>query len=254
MTYSTRDIRRPSDRTDVVPSGRRKASTSSLQRKSKIRCRESVTRSTKMNSSGPTKPSVKSSSRSGARLGGRARVDLSLRFRFAVTVMLGKERRAKHSRFAFYTHYIAELPGRRYELAPGEVLRMNPNTGTLPMFRTRTDADITLGIYNRHFILIRDDDPDGNPWGLSFVRMFDMAGASGLFHQPADLAQAHFNGWSYDDGRKEYLPLYEAKMLNIFDHRFSTYRGATQKQLNKGRRQHLSMYPQFASRLSRRLA
>ena len=45
---------------------------------------------------------------------------------------------------------------------------MNPNTGTLPMFRTRVDADITLGIYRRHPVLIRDDDPDGNPWGLSF--------------------------------------------------------------------------------------
>ncbi len=42
---------------------------------------------------------------------------------------------------------------------------MNPNTGTLPMFRTRVDADITLGIYRRHPILIRDGDPAVNPWG-----------------------------------------------------------------------------------------
>lgn len=31
-----------------------------------------------------------------------------------------------------------------------------------------------------------------------------------------------------------YLPLYEAKMLHQFDHRFSTYEGATQAQLNVG--------------------
>jgi hypothetical protein len=31
-----------------------------------------------------------------------------------------------------------------------------------------------------------------------------------------------------------YLPLYEAKMLHQFDHRFSTYDGATEKQLNVG--------------------
>ena len=31
-----------------------------------------------------------------------------------------------------------------------------------------------------------------------------------------------FNGWSYEGGT-EYLPLYEAKMLGHFDHRFSTY-------------------------------
>ena len=102
------------------------------------------------------------------------------------------------------------------------------------MFRTRADADITLGIYRRHPVLIRDDDPDGNPWGLSFARLFDMANDSGLFHQPDDFADDEFNGWSYKRDGKEYVPLYEAKMLSHFDHRFSTYRGATQAQLNIG--------------------
>ena len=35
-------------------------------------------------------------------------------------------------------------------------------------------------------------------------------------------------------GEDRYLPLYEAKMLHQFDHRFSTYEGATQNQLNVG--------------------
>jgi hypothetical protein len=55
-----------------------------------------------------------------------------------------------------------------------------------------------------------------------------------LFQQPDDLADATFNGWSYKRAGKEYLPLYEAKMLSHFDHRYATYRGATQAQLNKG--------------------
>ncbi|GAB37963.1 hypothetical protein [Gordonia sputi] len=103
-----------------------------------------------------------------------------------------------------------------------------------PMFRSRKDADITLGIYSRHPVLIRDDAPDGNPWGLSFARLFDMANDSGLFHTPDDLADADFNGWSYERGGKEYVPLYEAKMLGHFDHRYATYKNATQAQLNKG--------------------
>jgi hypothetical protein len=61
-----------------------------------------------------------------------------------------------------------------------------------------------------------------------------MANDSGLFHQPSDFAAAKFNGWSYRGAEHEYLPLYEAKMLGHFDHRFSTYDGATQAQLNKG--------------------
>ena len=126
------------------------------------------------------------------------------------------------------------MPSRRFELAADEVLKLNPNTGTLPMFRTRIDADITLGIYRRHPVLIRDDDPDGNPWGLSFGTLFHMANDSGLFHQPEDFSDDEFNGWSYERDGKEYVPLYEAKMLSHFDHRFSTYRGATQAQLNVG--------------------
>ena len=60
-----------------------------------------------------------------------------------------------------------------------------------------------------------------------------MANDSGLFQQPDDLNAQAFNGWSYE-GDTEYVPLYEAKMLGHFDHRFSTYHDATQAQLNVG--------------------
>jgi len=160
--------------------------------------------------------------------------DVHHSFRFALTVMTGSHRTPERTRFAFLTRHIADLAGRRFELAPAEVLKMNPNTGTLPMFRTRIDADITLGIYNRHSVLIRDDDADGNPWGLTFGTLFHMANDAGLFLQQHDLHEAHFDGWSYEMAHKKYVPVYEAKMLSIFDHRFSTYEGATQAQLNVG--------------------
>jgi len=155
-------------------------------------------------------------------------------FRFAVTAMGGVGRTAPRTRFAFYTRYLTDVPPRRFALAPSEVLTMNLNTGTLPMFRTRADADITLGIYQRHPVLIEDGVPDGNPWGLSFTRLFDMANDSGVFVPPDALGDADFNGWSYQRDGAEFVPLYEAKMLSHYDHRFSTYRDATQAQLNKG--------------------
>lgn len=157
--------------------------------------------------------------------------DVHHAYRFAVTTMTGARRTVRRTKFAFLNRHISDVPEKRFQLAAKEVLALNPNTGTLPMFRSRKDADITLGIYSRHPVLIRDDDPDGNPWGLSFARLFDMANDSGLFHTPDDLADAKFNGWSYKFGLKEYLPLYEAKLLWHFDHRFATYRGATAAQL-----------------------
>jgi hypothetical protein len=157
--------------------------------------------------------------------------DVHHAFRFALTVMTGAERRITKSRFAFLVRKIADISSKRFSLASEESLLMNPNTGTLPMFRSRIDADITLGIYRRLPILIRDADSDGNPWGLTFSRLFDMANDSHLFNQAEDLAGKHFNGWSFDEADEEYLPLYEAKLLSHFDHRFSTYRGATAAQL-----------------------
>lgn len=155
-------------------------------------------------------------------------------YRFSASCFTGS--RTPDTRLAFLIRHIADVPARRFELAPEEVLLLNPNTGTLPAFRTRRDAEITLGIYRRHPILIREGDPDGNPWGLSFMTMFHMANDSGLFRTAEWLEQegAEFDGWAWHRLNTKWLPLYEAKILSHWDHRFSTYRDATQAQLNVG--------------------
>lgn len=164
---------------------------------------------------------------------GKFFVDVNNRPRFAITALTGARWTVERAQLALVIRKIEEVPERRFELTPEEVWTLNPNTGTLPMCRARADAEITLGIYRRHPVLIRDDGGQ-NPWGLSFSRLFDMANDSGLFQQPEALADADFDGWSYHRGGIEYLPLYEAKMLGHFDHRFGTYRDATQAQINKG--------------------
>ena len=54
-------------------------------------------------------------------------------------------------------------PPRRFTLAPDEVLLLNPNTGTLPVFRTRATPRSRSACYRRHPVLIRDGGR--NPWG-----------------------------------------------------------------------------------------
>lgn len=159
-------------------------------------------------------------------------------FRFAVTSMSGGEV-IREVRLAFYTRYVEDVEPRRFALAAEEVLLLNPNTGTLPVFRTRRDAEITLTCYRRHPVLIRDGQPIANPWGLRFSQgLFNMASDSGEFRTAEDLASlapnAAFDGWAYVDGDRRWLPLYEAKMLSHWNHRYATYHDATQAQLNKG--------------------
>jgi len=57
------------------------------------------------------------------------------------------------------------------------------------------------------------------------MRMFDMANDSGLFRTKEDLERDGFElrGNRFVLGEQVHLPLYEAKMMHQFDHRFATY-------------------------------
>jgi len=162
-------------------------------------------------------------------------------FRFAVSSMTGGEK-VRAVALAFYTRYVTDVASRRFVLASDEILLLNPNTGTLPLFRTRRDAEITLACYRRHPVLIRNGATHGNPWGLRFSRLFDMANDSGSFVTAEQLEQlgADFDGWAWQKGEQHWLPLYEAKMLSHWNHRFSTYAEASKAQLNKGTLPHLA--------------
>ncbi len=116
-----------------------------------------------------------------------------------------------HARFAFFLTQVDQLHDRQrtFTLTPADLARVNPNTRTVPVFRTRQDAALTQKIYERVPVLVNDRTGE-NPWGITFVRMFDMANDSGLFHTRPD------------DGL---LPLYEAKLFHQYDHRWATFDG-----------------------------
>jgi hypothetical protein len=87
-------------------------------------------------------------------------------------------------KFRFFAHNTLDLsdPERIIELTPQDLQLINPNTHTCPIFRTRKDAEITRKVYRSIPVLLREGDPAGNPWGVSFLRLFDMANDSPLFH------------------------------------------------------------------------
>ncbi|BBX24037.1 hypothetical protein MTER_34480 [Mycolicibacter terrae] len=149
------------------------------------------------------------------------------RFKFCLLTLVGRDEREPAADFAFFAHDPTDLqrPNVRFALSPEELTVLNPNTGTCPVFRSRRDAEITLGIYRRVPILVREGDPDGNPWGISFMRMFDMSNDSHLFHSREELEVDGWvlNGNVFERGENRMLPLYEAKMIHHYDHRWATY-------------------------------
>jgi hypothetical protein len=132
---------------------------------------------------------------------------------FGLLTLGGAELAFDSMEFCFNVWTVEEMmdPERRYVLAANDLAILNPNTRTLPTFRTAADAELTKSIYRRVPVLLREDDPNGNPWGVSFLRMFDLTNDSHLFR---------------DERASSSLPLYEAKLVHLFNHRWATYDGS----------------------------
>lgn len=158
-------------------------------------------------------------------------------FKYALLTVSGADSRTPEPLFAFSCRRIEDTRKleRRYPLTDDDIRLMNPNTRTCPVFRTRADAEVTKRIYSRVPILINEPLRQ-NPWRIEPRRMLHMSEDSHLFESLGDLEdrEASLAGTCFKQGRETYLPLYEAKMMHHYDHRYATYDGATQANINEG--------------------
>ncbi|MBP2447002.1 Eco57I restriction-modification methylase domain-containing protein [Rhizobium leguminosarum] len=150
-------------------------------------------------------------------------------FKFCV-LTLAKDNK-QPAEFAFFLRQVTALEDerRRFCLSPKQISRINPNTKTAPVFRSERDAELAAKIYDRVPVLIDEGrGMEGNLWGIEFRQgLFNMTSESALFRTAADLSKAGLtrDGMRWHDGRQHYVPLYEAKMIHQFDHRWATYQG-----------------------------
>ena len=151
--------------------------------------------------------------------------DVDSRFKFCALVFGGDERQFDQTMCAFFLHDTRAVndPQRCFPLTPSDFSRVNPNTGTAPVFRTRRDADITRRIYETHPVLVdRSSTEERRSWPVRYHTMFHMTNDSRLFRTAAQLDADGFyrvpgNRWKKGDELR--LPLYEGKMVQAFDHR-----------------------------------
>ena len=127
---------------------------------------------------------------------------------------------------AFYLHDISERddPERCFPLTAESFARVNPNTGTAPIFRTRRDAALTTAIYGRLPVLVdRSSGAEVKAWPVNYATMFHMTNDSGLFRTHAELEEREgtypIGGNRFASPAGEWVPLYEGKMVQAFDHR-----------------------------------
>jgi N-6 DNA Methylase len=160
------------------------------------------------------------------------------RFKFCLLTVGQAKTGPEAINLSFFSRTLEEFGDKRrhFTLTPAQILELNPNTATSPIFRTESDAVLTRKLYHAVPVLIRErsDHPDGddNPWGITFQRLFDMSTDSKHFETAQELAHQGFHregqDWRHLDGRR-YVPLFEAKMIHHFDHRFGSYAGLTER-------------------------
>jgi len=145
-------------------------------------------------------------------------------FKFCCLVFGGSARSIAAADFVFFARDVEQLADSRNHipLSNDDLKLLNPNTRTCPIFRTRRDAALTKQIYGNAPVLIdRARKSGGNPWGVRFLRMFDQTNDAELFITAEELVQQGCKrfGSEWRKGKHRWLPLYEAKMVQAYDHR-----------------------------------
>jgi hypothetical protein len=152
--------------------------------------------------------------------------DVYYRFKFCAYVAGGPGRTFDSASFGFFIRDLAEIsdPERVFPITADEISRINPNSGTAPIFRSRRDKEITSGIYARLPVLVDRESGDA-VWSVRYATMFHMANDSSRFRTRPELEGDEgawpIGGNRFQSAAGEWVPLYEGKMVQAFDHRAS---------------------------------
>ncbi|MHC4620754.1 MAG: Eco57I restriction-modification methylase domain-containing protein [Planctomycetota bacterium] len=150
--------------------------------------------------------------------------DVHRSYKFSVLLFGGSHRKTSAADFVFFAHEMQEIKhdNRHVSLSTDDFKLLNPNTRTCPVFRSERDAELTKAIYRRVPVLLDQRRHEGgNPWGIRYMLMFHQSFDAAHFQHAKKLQQKGFrlHGNHWRKGKDIYLPLYEAKMLQAYDHR-----------------------------------
>jgi hypothetical protein len=151
--------------------------------------------------------------------------------RFALTTIVGAEQRIEAVRFLFQGKSLDQLNDseRIFTLSTDEITLLNPNTLTCPIFQSKFDSELAKKIYSRISVLVREGSNQSNelnPWNIKFLQgTHNMSTDSHEFKNYRELVEDGFNcvGNIFSKGAEEYLPLYESKMIQIYNHRHGDF-------------------------------
>jgi len=147
------------------------------------------------------------------------------RMKFSLLTLKGTDEQSEiAAKFAFFLYHPddLQLEDKIFELTAEDFYLLNPNTKTCPIFRTKTDAELTRKLYNQTQVII-NDELGINPLNISFGTMFhSMNHASLLFTDDYfNKGNYQFFGNRFYKTNETFHPLVEGKSFAQYDHRFA---------------------------------
>lgn len=151
-------------------------------------------------------------------------------FKFSL-VTLARGRVTSAPLFAFNLTNPSEIFSNAYNLSYDDIVRVNPNTFTCPVFTTPTDADVVRKTYANAGLFSSADDR-GFASEIALHRMFNATTDQKRFSVLRD---------DFMEIVDDFLPVYEAKLIWHFDHRFSTFTDASRDDIKNGNASNISL-------------
>lgn len=154
--------------------------------------------------------------------------DVYYRFKFCVLVFSPLSTTFEGCKFASFVRDVGELEkdGTVFGMTLEHFVHVNPNSRTAPIYRAGRDKEISTRTYDRYPILVgRSIDAETKAWPVKYIRMFDMANDSALFRTRGELESQEkaypVEGHRFRNADGDWVPLYEGKMVQAYDHRAS---------------------------------
>lgn len=163
------------------------------------------------------------------------------RYRFCLLTLAGNEVPKKEPEFAFFLYSLDDLDEKRiFNLSSKDLRKINPLTATSPVFRNRFDADLVKKIYDRVPTFFDANEQPQSDWQRAdFLIVFRSDSKSDLYKTREDLER---EGHHLDNemifkggGNTRFWPVYEAKLIHQFDHRYATYAGVSISDKSEGK-------------------
>ncbi|POF27763.1 Eco57I restriction-modification methylase domain-containing protein [Roseibium marinum] len=147
-----------------------------------------------------------------------------------ILVVGGKERRYDSFKYGVKLHQLpSDATSSVVMLTSEDCRRLNPNTGTVPIYREAAAGALLTEMYRQGTILVdRSGGVENKAWPVKYRTVFHMTNDSECFRTLDELKESEgaypIGGERFGSAKGDWYPLYEGKMISIYNHRYAGVR------------------------------